>query len=274
MTLRIWHVLAGVALTSWLGVTCSVEATPIIWEPNFGPSLNLDDDDSANVVLPFNFPFYGTNYTSVEVGSNGVLSFPSGSGSGPLDGDPAFLLNGPPKIDLPNFDQDPSSDGAVRANVLADRAVFTWDGVPEFASDLPNTFQVQIFDSGQIILGYDVLHPMPTDHRHHGIVGVSPGGGASDPGEVDFTALPPVHNTGAEPTIYEFFARGPNGATGPDPDPFDLATPMRNIIFTPNGQNGFIVEQLIVPEPSCLLLVAAGLLSAGLRRQPRLRRTH
>jgi hypothetical protein len=121
---------------------------------------------------------------------------------------------------------------------------------------------------------------MPTDHRHHAILGLSPGGGAADPGELDFSSLPAVFDSGVQSTIYEFFARGPNGENGPDSDPFDLATPgsgiMRNIIFTPNGRGGFIVEHLIVPEPGSLALLAAGALgvslTTGRRRVGRQRR--
>lgn len=41
---------------------------------NTGTALNLRDDDSALVPLPFSFEFYGTNYNQVYVNSNGSLN--------------------------------------------------------------------------------------------------------------------------------------------------------------------------------------------------------
>ena len=65
--------------------------------------------------------------------------------------------------------------------------------------------------------------------------------------------------------MYEFFARGPNGATGGTPDTFDLA--QSNICYTPNDTRGWFVSRCgaAVPEPSSLPLAFAALtLLAGL----------
>ena len=65
--------------------------------------------------------------------------------------------------------------------------------------------------------------------------------------------------------MYEFFARGPNGATGGNPDTFDLA--QSNICYTPNETRGWIVNNcaVTVPEPGSLPLAFAALtLVAGL----------
>ncbi len=40
-----------------------------------GQSLSLKDDDFVGVTLPFVFPFYGKNFTTVNISSNGFLSF-------------------------------------------------------------------------------------------------------------------------------------------------------------------------------------------------------
>jgi beta propeller repeat protein len=42
---------------------------------NVGTQLNLGDDDYAEVALPFNFSFYGQEYNSVKISSNGYLTF-------------------------------------------------------------------------------------------------------------------------------------------------------------------------------------------------------
>ncbi|MGQ2982745.1 MAG: hypothetical protein ACT6R6_15420, partial [Flavobacterium sp.] len=43
-------------------------------------SVNTDDVWSGNITLPFNFCFYGANYSQVNIGSNGVISFDTGLG--------------------------------------------------------------------------------------------------------------------------------------------------------------------------------------------------
>lgn len=40
-----------------------------------GMSASLADDDSLNVELPFDFEFYGTSYSSVDISSNGAVFF-------------------------------------------------------------------------------------------------------------------------------------------------------------------------------------------------------
>ncbi|MFY7741763.1 MAG: hypothetical protein ACOVQR_03885, partial [Flavobacterium sp.] len=44
--------------------------------PGFTPvSVNIDDVWSGNIALPFNFCFFGVNYATANIGSNGVISF-------------------------------------------------------------------------------------------------------------------------------------------------------------------------------------------------------
>ncbi|MBW2220206.1 MAG: hypothetical protein JRF40_12045, partial [Deltaproteobacteria bacterium] len=59
-----------------------------------GTEVELSRNDSVEVMLPFEFPFYGENKTSVRIGSNGYLTFGS-------DGDSSY--NGPiPDAGTPN----------------------------------------------------------------------------------------------------------------------------------------------------------------------------
>jgi hypothetical protein len=70
------------------------------------------------------------------------------------------------------------------------------------------------------------------------LIGVSPGGGAADPGSTDFTAAIPF-NSGSDPTIYEFF---------PDAGPPLVDVDNTNIVFTPNGSGGFAIGHTLREE--------------------------
>ena len=45
-----------------------------------GTALGQSDDDSDTVALPFTFNFFGTDYTELDISSNGFLSFDTGNG--------------------------------------------------------------------------------------------------------------------------------------------------------------------------------------------------
>ena len=51
------------------------EAAPFNYRSITGTSLGLSDDSSATIPSPFAIPFWGGSFTSVYVGSNGVISF-------------------------------------------------------------------------------------------------------------------------------------------------------------------------------------------------------
>ena len=210
-------------------------ATPCQWEPTYGVDQGLSDDSTTQVNFGFSFPFQGMNYTSGFVSSNGFLALGMDPGSQCCDASLPNFFSGPPRIALAWHDMNPGSGGAVRFQTFPGRAVVTWDAVPEFSSSMFHTIQIQIFDTGMIILAFDVLEPVSTGHRHDTIIGITPGNGAMDPGEVDWSAGVP-YATAATGTVYEFFGRA---GTGPDPDPFDMST--NAIIFTPLPTGGYSV---------------------------------
>jgi hypothetical protein len=133
-----------------------------------GTDLGLGADDARAVDLRFDFPFFGARYGRVFVNADGNLTFGGADVPGPSG--LAKFLSGPPRV-APFFtDLDPSRGGTVSAQVLADRAVFVWSGVPGGSQINRNTFQATLYPSGVLDLVYGTLE------TREGVAGVSPGG--------------------------------------------------------------------------------------------------
>jgi hypothetical protein len=60
-------------------ITGDEQATPFEWQDisTIGTAVALFDDDYTvtPMAIPFNFPFYGVDYTQVYIGSNGLVGF-------------------------------------------------------------------------------------------------------------------------------------------------------------------------------------------------------
>ncbi|MBK8976368.1 MAG: hypothetical protein IPM29_10600 [Planctomycetes bacterium] len=87
--------------------------------------------------------------------------------------------------------------------------------------------QLKLFPSGAFQMTWGVLTDPGT---HDFLVGVSPGNGVLDPGEIDLSASLPF-SSGTQPTVYEVFTNGV--------DIRDLAGTSQ--LWTPNGSGGFAV---------------------------------
>jgi subtilisin family serine protease len=57
--------------------TYSMSTIPYFWETG-GTQIFTGDDTYGSYTLPFSFPFYGTNYNTIYVGSNGYITFNQG----------------------------------------------------------------------------------------------------------------------------------------------------------------------------------------------------
>ncbi len=199
--------------------------------------LSLSDDSFAAVSLDFAFPFFGTRYNEMFVGSNGFITF--GSGDSNFTESVSSFLNSQPRIAGFWDDLNPGAGGIVDATGDANSMVVSFTGVPEFFADGANTFSITLFSSGNIDFTFGSMT------SNDGIVGVSPGGGAVDPGPTDFSARSgPFLMTGA---VYEQFSPG-----------FDLSG--QTISFT------------AVPEPCSLVLFGIGASVAGVGTARRRRR--
>ncbi len=167
-----------------------------------GERLEIGDDASRAIDLPFTFRFYGVAYTRVFLNSDGNLTFTRAESASTARSLSRFI-DGPPRIAVDFLDLDPSAatgSGGVYLLVEPGRVRITWLEVPEFGIDNSNTLQVTLYPNGRIVLAY-----ADVDARG-GIVGVSPGG----PGPVnlvDFSSQLPL--AGKRDAIAEQFSEEP-----------------------------------------------------------------
>jgi len=230
------------ALFSLVG---NAAAAPIGWEPDFGAvidDLTGEDDSEESVTLSFPFPFEGTNYTTVFVGTNGGMQLGDLGDGNDIDYDiwddlDEFYDDGDFPVILPfNTDLDLGTTGTVHFKDFGNRAVFTWNEVgTNDKKEHLSTFQVQLFPDGRIYFSYNGIHDGIgedlIDSLAGGIlVGVS-GSTGTDPGTVDLSSEP----TTSTDTIYELW----DYEDAPDNSLFDLD--MGTLVFTPKAGGGFSV---------------------------------
>ncbi len=130
-------------------VDISATGTPI-------ESLTGDDQSSGAIPIGFPFDFYGTPFESVNVATNGFLSF-TNAGAGynnqplPSGMAPEFLI-------APFWD-DLDFGGQVRASYLADGSSFTiqFTNVAQYGGDGVYTFQVSLYPHGRIVFRYQSM---------------------------------------------------------------------------------------------------------------------
>jgi subtilisin family serine protease len=127
-----------------------------------GTAVTLGDDAiSADIAMGMTFPFYGTDFTSVKVCSNGFLSFtttssPYTNATIPTASEPNNLLAA--------FwdDLDPTAGGTVYtyADAVNSRFIVEYDGVQHYdINDVgdPQTFQVILDADGTITFQYKTM---------------------------------------------------------------------------------------------------------------------
>jgi len=135
-----------------------------------GNRVTLSDDDSANVNIPFSFPFYGVGQTAAFVNSDGNITFGEEDKSS-TERNIARLLTGPPRV-APFFaDLDPTQGtGKIFVNAAADQYTVTWCNVRGFDSTRVVTTQATLLPDGSVELKYGDTIPPPDS-----IVSLSPG---------------------------------------------------------------------------------------------------
>lgn len=129
-----------------------------------GTQLTFPGNDAAppSISLPFNFPFYGTEYAQMVVNPNGWIGFgpdqSTWSNTGlPDPGAPSPAIF-PFWDDLNPNNQNPGSDPAGDVYVLAgaDMTVVSWEGVIHWTDSYGTfTFQAILYPNGEILLQYN-----------------------------------------------------------------------------------------------------------------------
>lgn len=188
--------------------------------PSGGISLGLGDDDSKFVKLSGSaeVSIYDNIFSGFYVGSNGYITFtqPDQEHVGSLANHFNLL-----RVSGLFTDLNPSQRGQVTWRQLTDRAVVTWQNVPEYNRNNSNTFQIALYYDGRIsisFLGIDA---------HSAIVGLSQGLGVPPDYKntifSDFLTVPPPPPVQTSPV--EQFTGGS--------DSFDLS--YMSVTFDPSG---------------------------------------
>jgi hypothetical protein len=192
------------------------EITKLPTDPAGGKQLSLGDDDYELVQLngPETVFIFNSSFASFYVGSNGYITFTEGDNDHAESLSEHFELK---RISVLFEDLNPSNGGMVSWKELADRAVVTWENVPEYGSDNSNTFQIEMFFDGRIQLSWLTIEVV------NGIVGLSNGQGV--PGDFEETDISEKY-----PLLLPVFMNFVEHFSS-ESDTFDLSN--RTILFDP-----------------------------------------
>ncbi|MCI0488502.1 MAG: hypothetical protein L0229_18090 [Blastocatellia bacterium] len=159
-------------------------------------SAFASDDGYLNIALEgARFPFSGSDYDEIFVGTNGYVTFTGGDSV--FNPSAAVLASDLPRIAPLWADLDITNKGRIYYKRLEGRHLITWNKVPHAVFGGSNTFQLALYDDGRIAFVYKKVKARPS------IMGISPGG-AGDARALDFSSPP---DEKIEGSIYESFSK-------------------------------------------------------------------
>ncbi|PAP78584.1 reprolysin-like metallopeptidase, partial [Rubrivirga marina] len=126
-------------------------------------TFGANDEGYADVVLPFTFPFYGVDKSTIRVYTNGFATFSSAAGNSYNNPTGFPGASGPTNVDdviAPFWDDlDLTAAGAVYTGTLGDgRFVVQWDGAPRYdEAGSSVTFQILLSEDGTIEFQYETM---------------------------------------------------------------------------------------------------------------------
>lgn len=143
-------------------------------DPAGGQNVSLSDDDFEliNFQGGQQISFYDEDYSSVYIGSNGYLTFGSGTTAYSESYEDHF---GRVRISGLFDDLNPTLGGTVSWKQTADRVAITWNDISQYSNSDSNNFQIELFFDGRVAISH--LSVQSGD----AIVGLSSGEGL-DPG--------------------------------------------------------------------------------------------
>lgn len=150
----------------------AIAATGAEFRTPLGTALTLIDDDSTAQAIAFAFPFYGRQFSSMFVNSDGNITFEEPDNASTARG-LGRLTSGAPRV-APFFaDLDPSAGGRVFLNNAPDGLTLTWCAVPGFGLSESVTVQATLLPTGAVEFRFG------TATLSDSIVALSPGRNAS-----------------------------------------------------------------------------------------------
>jgi hypothetical protein len=155
----------------------TVTSIPFTWDST-GTMLFSGDDSYGTYTLPFSFPFYGNNYNTLYIGSNGYITFNHGytSYSPSTIWNNIFLLT--PTIAVMGKDLVSTVYVSDYGNYVSIR----WYGRAYGYPPDHDLMQVKLYDNGDIIMSYN-------DWQFTPVAGVSKGDGTT------YTTITPASGT-------------------------------------------------------------------------------
>jgi hypothetical protein len=154
--------LAGTpcAFGSYNATNCTNALEDISTSGTLSTASGTDDGSQAGVPIGFSFPFYGNNFTSLEINNNGFLSFNT-NGDGFFTNAPIPTAGAPDNLIAPLWDDLYTvNQGSVRYASLTgpSRFVVQWTNTQRYPGvGTGNTFQAILYATGDIEFRYGVL---------------------------------------------------------------------------------------------------------------------
>ncbi len=160
-----------------------------------GTALSLIGDDKLklNHALPFSFPFFGENFATVNISTNGNLFFsaPPTRTNGDADDVPSSLTGLAKHKLISGMWDDLRTDRGSGQDVYvvppdASRVIFRWQGVTfgdgSAATEFPVNFEIELRSNGTILTRYGTGQSAPTNTNLLPVVGIA--GGEPDPYDI------------------------------------------------------------------------------------------
>jgi subtilisin family serine protease len=180
--------------------TLAVSVDPIVADPYItllgspaalstgGTPLSLIGDDKLKsaLALPFAFPFFGQNFSTVTISTNGNLFFstPPTRSNGDADDVPSSVVSLTKFKMISGLWDDLRTDRRAGDDVYvvtpdASRIIFRWQGVTfgdgSPATEFPVNFEVELRSNGTVLTRYGAGQSAPTNTNLFPVVGISGG---------------------------------------------------------------------------------------------------